>query len=132
MNIELINYRRKRAKEALEDARIMFERARLFSTVNRIYYATFYEVIALLITKGLTSSKHSGVKSIFNREFVKTGIVKEDIGDFYNNMFEFRQKGDYGDFAEFEKEKVQAWLKKAENFINTLDNIIERFTGESK
>ena len=43
-----------------------------------------------------------------------------------------RQKGDYGDFAEFEKEKVQAWLKKAEDFINTLDNIIERFTGESK
>lgn len=126
MNIELIDYRRKRAKETLNDARVLFERASLFSTVNRIYYAVFYEVLALLLTKGLASPKHSGVKSFFNREFVKTGIVKGEFGDFFNSIFEFRQKSDYGDYVEFEKEKVQSWLKKAEEFINGLDEIIAR------
>jgi len=65
----------------------------------------------------LFSSKHSGVRALFNREFIKTGIVREKLGDFYNNKFEFRQKGDYGDFVEFEKEKVHDRLKKTEHFI---------------
>ena len=78
MNEELINYRKKRAKETLEDAKTMFGKTTLFSTVNRIYYSIFYEVTALLLTKGFSSSKHSGVRSIFNREFVKTGLIKKD------------------------------------------------------
>jgi uncharacterized protein (UPF0332 family) len=41
---DLIKYRRERAAETLEDARMMFERKRLFSAVNRIYYALFYEI----------------------------------------------------------------------------------------
>jgi len=125
MKKEIINYRRKRAKQSLEEARIMFENSKLFATVNRIYYSIFYEVTALLLTKGLSSSKHTGTRSMFNREFIKTGIVKEELGDFYNKMFEFRQKGDYGDFVEFEKEKVANWLEKAENFINATDKIAE-------
>ena len=74
MNIELINYRRERAKETLKDAKVMLDNASLFSTVNRIYYSIFYEVTALLLIKGLSPSKHSGVRSMFNRESIKTGI----------------------------------------------------------
>jgi len=90
MNLELINYRREKAKNTLKDAKVMFDKVSPFATVNRIYYAIFYEVIALLLTKDLSSSKHSGVRALFNREFIKTGVVKEKLGDFYNNMFEFR------------------------------------------
>jgi len=57
MDIELIDFRRERAKETLRDAKVMFEKASLFSTVNRIYYSIFYGVIALLLTEGLSSSK---------------------------------------------------------------------------
>ena len=130
MNKELINYRKERAKETLKDAKVMFDKTSLFSAINRIYYSIFYEVVALLLTKGLSSSKHSGVRSIFNREFVKTGLVKEDFGDFYNKMFEFRQKGDYGDFVKFEKEKVQGWLERAEVFINAIDEVIAKIIEE--
>jgi uncharacterized protein (UPF0332 family) len=92
MDIGLVNFRIERAKDTLRDAKVMFEKASLFSTVNRIYYSIFYGVIALLLTKGLSSSKHSGVRSIFNREFVKKGLVGKEFGEFYNKMFEFRQK----------------------------------------
>jgi len=132
MNLELINYRREKAKNTLKDAKVMFDKVSHFATVNRIYYAIFYEVIALLLTKDLSSSKHSGVRALFNREFIKTGIIREKLGDFYNNMFEFRQKGDYGDFVEFEKEKVHDWLKKAEYFINAIDEIITDIIEEQK
>lgn len=109
-NLALINYRRKKAADTLKDAKIMFNRVSLFTTVNRIYYAVFYEVSALLLTKDLSSSKHSGVRALFNREFVKPGIVKEEYADFYNRIFDSRQEADYGDFVEFEDKKVQKWF----------------------
>jgi hypothetical protein len=58
---ELIDYRRNRAKETLRDAKILFDSGSLFSSVNRIYYAMFYQVTALLLTENLSSPKHSGV-----------------------------------------------------------------------
>lgn len=132
MNKELINYRMERSKETLKDAKVMFERGSLFSTVNRIYYSNFYAVIALLLTKDLSSPKHSGVRSIFNKEFIKTGFIKERFGDFYNKMFEFRHKGDYVDFVKFEREKVESWFKSAEEFIITIDEIINKIISERK
>lgn len=122
---ELINYRREKAKETLEDARILFNAGRLYSAVNRIYYALFYEVVALLLTKDLSSAKHSGVRALLNEHFVKTGKVDVELGRFYSNMFDFRQKSDYGDFVVFESEKVKGWLLKAEQFIEGLEKIIE-------
>lgn len=132
MNLEIINYRRRRAKDTLEDAKTMFNKVSLFTTVNRIYYAIFYEVLVLLLTKDLASSKHSGVRALFNREFVKSKIVKEEYANFYNKMFDFRQKGDYGDFVEFEKEKVKQWLDEGENFINEIKKIISKIIDEQK
>ena len=123
---ELINYRRNRAKETLNDAEQLFNSGSLFSAVNRIYYAMFYEVIALLLTKDLSSPKHSGVKSYFNREFVKTGKVSIESGRLFARIFEFRQKGDYEDFVTFEKEKVKEWLSGARHFINELEELIKR------
>lgn len=80
MQIELVNHKRKRAWETLADAGKMFGQTTLLSTVNRIYYALFYQVSALLLTENLSSSKHSGIKSILNREFIKTGVIPEEWG----------------------------------------------------
>ncbi|OIN96313.1 hypothetical protein AUJ66_06740 [Candidatus Desantisbacteria bacterium CG1_02_38_46] len=51
----LIEYRLLRAHETLEDAKILFDKRKLFSTVNRIYYAMFYAVNALLLSKNLVA-----------------------------------------------------------------------------
>ena len=79
MQENVIKYRRERAKETLEEAEIMLENNKLIAAVNRMYYAIFYEVLALLLTKGLSSSKHSGVRSLFNKEFVKPGIILKNM-----------------------------------------------------
>ena len=123
---ELIAYRRERAKEALEDARILLSAKRYYSGVNRIYYAMFYEVVSLLLTKELSSSKHSGVRAYFNEHFVKTGKVTIEAGRFFSKMFEFRQKSDYGDFVEFEEEKVREWLETAEGVMKEVEGVVEK------
>jgi uncharacterized protein (UPF0332 family) len=124
MRKELIRYRQKKARETLEDATILFRSGRLFSALNRIYYALFYEVAALLSTEDLSSGKHTGIRSLFNEHFVKTGRVPVELGRFYSRIYDFRQKGDYGDFVEFEKDKVKEWLNQASAFIDEMDVII--------
>jgi uncharacterized protein (UPF0332 family) len=77
----LILYRLERAHESLDEANILMERGHANTFVNRLYYACFYAVSALLLTKELSSAKHSGVRSLFHQNFVKEGIVsKERIG----------------------------------------------------
>ena len=102
MKEELIRYRQKKAREMLEDAALLFQSGRLFSTLNRIYYALFYEVIAILLTADLSSAKHTGVRALFNEHFVRAGKVPVELDRFYSTMCDFRQKGDYGDFVECE------------------------------
>ena len=131
MKDDVIKYRRKRAKEALREAEIMLDNNKLIAAVNRIYYAIFYEVIALLLTKGLSSSKHSGIRSLFNKEFVKPGIISEEYGDFYNRMFGFRQRGDYEDFVEFEYEKVKSWFDSTKKFIDSVEEAIQKAVNKT-
>ncbi len=121
---ELAQYRMERAKNTIKDARVFFNEASSASIVNRIYYAMFYAVNALLITEGKFSSKHSGVRALFNRDFVKQGIVSLENGKFYSEMFDARQEGDYKDFIEFDNADISVWIEKAERFINSIDLLV--------
>ncbi len=58
---ELVLYRIERAQDTLEDARILAKSGRWNTCVNRLYYACFYAVSALLIQNDLSYSKHTGV-----------------------------------------------------------------------
>jgi uncharacterized protein len=123
---ELIKYRIERSLETLDDAKILFENKKLFSSVNRIYYSMFFAITALLLTKAMSSAKHSGTLSIFNKEFVNTGLVDKKLGRFYNEMFEFRQKADYKDFVSFKDSDIEAWLAKAQEFLSVVNSIINK------
>jgi len=98
----------------------------LFSALNRIYYSLFYEVMALLLTKDLSSARHTGIRALFNEHFVKTGKVNVKWGRFFSRMYDFRQKGDYADFVQFEEEKIKEWLASVEAFINDVDQVIQQ------
>ncbi|MCK4766314.1 MAG: HEPN domain-containing protein [Candidatus Aminicenantes bacterium] len=127
---DIIKYRRQKAADTLEDARILAKKKRWSSAVNRIYYAVFYEVIALLQDRNLSSSKHSGVRSLLNKHFVKPGLINIEIGRFFGQMYDFRQKGDYEDFVSFKEEDVKNWIEKADRYIKELDEFIMKEQGK--
>ncbi|MGB2863012.1 MAG: HEPN domain-containing protein [Sedimentisphaerales bacterium] len=125
-NGELVSYRLQRARETLADARILADAGRWNPCVNRLYYACFYAVSALLIQDGLSSTKHTGLRSLFNRHFVKTNKVPKDKARIFNDLFERRQEGDYVDFVSFEESQVLPWLPEAEAFVQNLADLIEK------
>ncbi len=70
----LIKHRLEQAREALDDAKYLIDGNRSpQSIVNRSYYAMFYAALALLQNISKAPSKHSGVISLFDTEFVMKG-----------------------------------------------------------
>ncbi len=97
---DLIRYKIGRSRESLAEAEVMLQTNHPHGAANRIYYACFYAVTALLLTRNLSSSKHSGVIGLFNQHFVKPGLVSVDMGKFYSRMFDNRLESDYADWVE--------------------------------
>ena len=120
----LVAYRIERADEAIVEAKLLFEKGHLNAYVNRLYYACFYAVSALLLTRNLSTSKHGYLRSLMHREFVKTGVISKALGNHFDLLFNNRQKGDYGDFVKFNKEDIAGWLGKTEQFVDYIKTII--------
>ena len=126
----LIRYRMERAEETLEEAALMLEKGHANTAVNRLYYACFYAVNALLLTRELSSARHSGVRTLFHEYFIKSSEVSPSLGMFYDLLFDNRQKGDYADFVRFRVDDVQPWLDQAKHFVATLNRLVETQVGK--
>jgi len=124
-NRDLTQYRIDRALETLEDARILHKSKRWNACVNRLYYACYYAVSALLLQKGLFSSKHTGIRSMFNLHFVKSSKVPKDYAKTFNDLFERRQESDYVDFVQFTERQVHPWLIQTEEFVAFINDLIQ-------
>ena len=130
--IEYIQYRMVRARETLDEARLLLENDRLHGAINRLYYACLYVVSALLLTEGLSSSKHGGIRSLFDRHWVKTGRLPTRMGRFYHLLFKHRQQSDYGDRVKFERDDIEAWFNEAEAFVAEVAKQIDEQTREGR
>jgi uncharacterized protein (UPF0332 family) len=115
----LVHYRMERAKETIDEARIMFNAGRINAYVNRLYYACFYAVSALLLTRGFSTSKHGYLRSLMHREFVKTGVLSAELGSHSGRLFNNRQKGDHADFIRFKAENVTGCSSQQRNSWRT-------------
>ncbi|MFC2138556.1 HEPN domain-containing protein [Bacteroidota bacterium] len=126
---DLINYRLDRAQETYEDALILRERGKWNSIVNRLYYAAFYAVSALLLDSDLQPTTHTGSKSNFSEYFIKSGKVDKKYGKIYSQLFSWRQKGDYADLFDFDKEIVDPYFLPVKEFIDLIIEILEKSPG---
>ena len=83
------------AYETLREAEILPGESARRGAINRAYYAMFYALLALLATKQLGTSKHSGALGLFDREFVKTGLFPRELWRSLRLAFNLRQTQDY-------------------------------------
>lgn len=122
---DLIKYRIARAKDVYEDAQILAEREKWNSTINRLYYSAYYAVMALLLDSDLKPATHNGAKSNFSEYFIKTGKIAKEYGKLYSQLFTWRQKGDYDDFFDFNKDKVLPYFEPVNKLISMIEKMIE-------
>jgi len=120
----LISYRIGQSHETLREAEVLFKQSAFRGAVNRAYYAMFYAVLALLATRQIGTSKHAGVLSLFDREFVKTGIFPRELSKSLRVAFDRRQTYDYGEFVAMDDMKSQETLKDANTFVATVETYL--------
>ena len=123
---ELIKYRCSRALETYQEALLLSRENHWNAAANRLYYACFYAVNALLIASGWSFSTHNGVKTEFHKNFIKTFIISKKSGQTYSRLFNLRHEGDYLDFKRLEKEDVESFFPDVEEFISELLKLINQ------
>lgn len=122
---QLVEYRLERAYETFKDAEILAESERWNSAINRLYYATYYAVSALLISNNISAATHNGVKTAFSKHFIKTKQLPVEYGKLFSQLFGWRQKGDYDDMYDFDKNKVKPYFVPVKKLIKAIENLIE-------
>ena len=114
---DYINYRFHRAEESFEEALILAKEERWNAVINRLYYACFYAVIALLIKNNIYTQTHDCARTQFGLFFVKTGIIDKESGKLFSKLFDYRQKGDYGDLFDYDVELTMPLINKVKEFL---------------
>lgn len=124
--ISLTRYRMERADEAIEEAALMSEGGHYNAAVNRLYYACFYAVQALLLKHHITATTHVGVKTMLGLHFVSKGIISIEHGKTFNTLFEKRHSSDYEAFAYCDKTLVADLTPLAEAFISQIKELLKQ------
>jgi len=97
--------------------------------VSSFYYACFQSVVAFMLLRGETVSKHRFVRSFVNQELVLKKLLSNELGKFYNELMDCRSDADYSPTVVFSRAQVDALAGSAEKFIRTMRAIIEREQG---
>lgn len=91
---------------------------------NRMYYAVFHAVSALLIKDGHKVSTHRGAVMAYGQHYVKTGIVTPDEGSLYSQLQSMREDADYNCAFKSEPEKMKILLPQAKALIDKIGTIL--------
>jgi uncharacterized protein (UPF0332 family) len=91
---------------------------------SRAYYAAFYAIEAILLTKELVFSKHSAVIGAFSQHFVKTDIFPKEFTRLISRLFRQRQIGDYEFELSIGKDEAVKDLRYAERMVQAIESYL--------
>lgn len=114
----VVTYRLEKAERALSQAKANLPLETWEVIANRIYYAAYYAVSALLIANGHQVKGHDTIVRMFGLHFVKTGIFPSEQGKLYNKLYTLRLTGDYNDHYNLESDDVLPLVEPAKRLID--------------
>ena len=91
---------------------------------NRLYYALFHAVRALLISDAYPVGTHRGAVIQFNLYYIKTGLFDKQDGKLYSRLQQLRDEGDYNCVIEVEQEDVEDKIEPTRQLIDRIKQYI--------
>lgn len=122
----LARHRLARSREALAEGEQLLRSGASTGAVNRFYYAAFHAARSLLALREVDSARHSGVISLFQTHFVKTGVMSPDVAKAFPRSFEKRQNADYADFSRVTPEEAAAVAGEVRAFVEECARLLDR------
>lgn len=122
---DLAFYRLQSAQERLKVAEDLFKLEHFRDCLSKAYYALFQAARAALATLGFDSRKHSGVISLFNVNFIKTGVFPKEYRKIIASAQDLRLASDYDDFYLASKQDAEKTLSDAHVFIEGIEGFLK-------
>jgi len=88
------------------------------SACSRAYYAMFYAATALLASRGISVSKHSGLLGAIGRHFSGPGLLERKYHQYLVRGFETRNTADYELSARLTHDKAAEQVTHAREFVD--------------
>ena len=115
-----------RARAALQQSSDNLGLGHYDVATSRAYYAMFYATTALLLSQGISRSKHSGVHSAFGQYFVKPGLIEPQYSRMLINAFRLRLDSDYEVSPPLNKVLTEDNLHDAEQFVERAETYLQQ------
>ena len=122
---ELVRYRLEMARERLHSSEVLLQNRSYKDSIGRSYYAMFCAVRALLAVDGQDFSKHAGVISYFQKEYIKTGKLDKRFSKYISQAFQIRNNTDYADFFLVSKQDAEEQYEKAKEFLESIERYLQ-------
>jgi len=116
----VVQFRMEKAKNTFSELPLLIDNTLWQNAANRLYYACYYAVSALLVQNGIEAQTHHGVINQLGLHFVRTGLLSIEQGKFYQRLFELRQTSDYSDWVVIDKNDIEPLIERADIFINAI------------
>lgn len=123
---ELMQYRLDMAKERLKSSKLLLDNESYKDSTGRSYYAIFTAVRALLAIDGIDFSKHAGVISYFQKEYIKSGVFDVKYSKYISQAFQIRNNTDYADFFIVSREDAEEQYERAVEFLHAIINHLKK------
>lgn len=93
---------------------------------NRLYYAVFHAVNAMLLTDGIKTGTHKGTSIQFGKTYVLSGVFSRRDGVLYGQLQTMREKADYQNVFNLEEEEGRQLIESAEELRKRICGYVNR------
>lgn len=115
----------RKAADSLRGARLLANDGLNGFAASRAYYTMFYIAEDLLLSEGLTFSKHSAVIAAFGQHFAHTGRVPQAFHQFLIEAQSKRHSGDYELGPTLTAEQAGEQIDRAAQFIALAQRLLD-------
>lgn len=114
-----------KARKTFSEIEILRQAGLWDNIANRLYYAAFHAVSALLINDEHSVGTHQGAVVMLHQYYVKTGILSKEDGAFYSQLQTLREKSDYNCTYYATEEDTAPRIASTEAFIEKVIRLIK-------
>ena len=121
----LVNLEKEKALNTFDEMSVLRQAGLWNNIANRLYYAAFHAVSALLINDHHNISSHQGAVIMLHQHYVKTGILSKEDGAFYSQLQTLREKSDYNCTYNATEADTAPRIEQTKQFIDKILNLIK-------
>ena len=113
-----------KAQRTFDDVLFCAGEGKWETAANRLYYALFHAMSALLVHDGHQVKSHRGILAMFGEHYVKTEIFAKADGSLLSDLVIMRDNADYNCFFDADEEKLNPYIEPTRQLIEKIKQYI--------